>query len=347
MLYSINGGSAFQSNNFFQGLGPGNYAVRVNNSVTGCFTNYSSNPVTLVAPNCFEICDNDIDDDGDGLIDCNDPDCGPANLAWLNPPGNICLGSPVVLKLTGARIGFSFELFQDGASTSDVVNGTGDTITFHPLIINDATTFYVVAKSLSDPSCQINFVANGISVSIGSLEIEIDTSREDAVGNNGEITVCLPSGVPPYTLEYSPIRGMVDVSEQKPGCSGYFKITGLKAGYYKIMVTDAIGCSNTQTALVNNPEKRRVGFPEKPLLTPNGDGVNDVLVYDGLFRFPDESELLIYDRYGSILYRAKPYENNWDATYNGEPLPAGTYFYTLRVVDEDETIYSGFITVLR
>ena len=26
----------------------------------------------------IEICDNGIDDDGDGLTDCDDPDCSPA-----------------------------------------------------------------------------------------------------------------------------------------------------------------------------------------------------------------------------------------------------------------------------
>ena len=40
-------------------------------------------PITLEEPICdpgVEICDNGLDDDGDGLTDCDDPDCGVSGL---------------------------------------------------------------------------------------------------------------------------------------------------------------------------------------------------------------------------------------------------------------------------
>ena len=74
--YSIDGGTTYQSSNIFNGLSAGNYNVRVRNSVTGCYQDYASNPVVLAASGCAEICDNGIDDDSDGFIDCLDPDCG-------------------------------------------------------------------------------------------------------------------------------------------------------------------------------------------------------------------------------------------------------------------------------
>ena len=33
---------------------------------------------------CTEICDNGIDDDGDGLTDCDDPDCNPTGTNIIN-----------------------------------------------------------------------------------------------------------------------------------------------------------------------------------------------------------------------------------------------------------------------
>src|SRR5699024_10578713 len=45
------------------------------------------------------------------------------------------------------------------------------------------------------------------------------------------------------------------------------------------------------------------------VLTPNGDGVNDLFVIQGLNRYP-KNELYILDRWGDVLYKAAPYKNN-------------------------------------
>ena len=41
----------------------------------------------VLSRGCIEICDNGTDDDGDGLIDCADPDCGLGILLY-NASGN-------------------------------------------------------------------------------------------------------------------------------------------------------------------------------------------------------------------------------------------------------------------
>jgi len=85
--YSINISEAYQNSNVFSNLSAGTYVIRVRNSVTGCVQLYStgSKPTTQLDDDvCAEICDNDIDDDGDGLIDCEDPDCQIANITNLS-----------------------------------------------------------------------------------------------------------------------------------------------------------------------------------------------------------------------------------------------------------------------
>jgi len=61
----------------FTNLVPGEYVIVVstpNNCDFDC-----PSYVEVVPGNCLEeICDNDIDDDGDGLTDCEDPDCNDA-----------------------------------------------------------------------------------------------------------------------------------------------------------------------------------------------------------------------------------------------------------------------------
>jgi len=59
-----------------------------------------------------------------------------------------------------------------------------------------------------------------------------------------------------------------------------------------------------------------------------------------------DNKLLIFNRWGDEVYSAQPYENDWNATYNGSDLPSGTYFYIL-TLDSDRDPIQGFIVVER
>lgn len=77
--------------------------------------------------------------------------------------------------------------------------------------------------------------------------------------------------------------------------------------------------------------------PVPNIITPNGDGKNDVLVIKDLSFFPG-SQLLIFNRWGNEVYRSENYANNW----NGSGLADGTYFYILNRKEK-----SGSITTLK
>lgn len=74
LQYSIDNGTTWQLSNTFSNLGAGQYFVKVKNTA-GCEATYTSNPIMMECPNCVEICNDGIDNDGDGLVDCDDPDC--------------------------------------------------------------------------------------------------------------------------------------------------------------------------------------------------------------------------------------------------------------------------------
>ncbi|WP_293788393.1 gliding motility-associated C-terminal domain-containing protein [uncultured Pedobacter sp.] len=76
-------------------------------------------------------------------------------------------------------------------------------------------------------------------------------------------------------------------------------------------------------------------------VTPNGDGMNDVLVIKGIEDFPDNN-VVIVNRNGTKVFDVKNYDNSeiifsGRGTYNGsfngrlrtDNLPAGTYFYSI------------------
>ncbi|MCS6904729.1 MAG: gliding motility-associated C-terminal domain-containing protein [Bacteroidia bacterium] len=89
--------------------------------------------------------------------------------------------------------------------------------------------------------------------------------------------------------------------------------------------------------VVKSPDEIRV----YTAFSPNGDGFNDVLEIENI-QFYKEAELVIYNRWGQEVFRAKGYQNNW----NGDNLPDGTYYYILDLKD-GKAAMKGYITILR
>jgi gliding motility-associated-like protein len=106
-------------------------------------------------------------------------------------------------------------------------------------------------------------------------------------------------------------------------------------------------CGNTGSAYIFIlTEELKV--PE--IISPNGDGKNDVLIIDGIHYFPGNM-LQIFNRLGHVVYEQRDYNNDWGgysnrgALFGNKPLPAGTYYYTL-IYNEGKNRQAGFIYLL-
>ena len=86
-------------------------------------------------------------------------------------------------------------------------------------------------------------------------------------------------------------------------------------------------------------------------ITPNGDGLNDEFAFEVIEQFPGnfpDNHMMIFNRWGDLVYEAKPYMNDWTGTNNmGQDLPAATYYYILRLNLADGLILRGDITIVR
>ena len=83
------------------------------------------------------------------------------------------------------------------------------------------------------------------------------------------------------------------------------------------------------------------------IITPNDDGVNDFFVIPCLGGNNFTGNVVsIFNEWGDEVFRTVNYANNWNGLFNGEALPAGTYYY---VVDfgNGQTPQSGFIVLER
>jgi gliding motility-associated-like protein len=84
--------------------------------------------------------------------------------------------------------------------------------------------------------------------------------------------------------------------------------------------------------------------------SPDEDGVNDKFVIYGVNG--KRISLLVFNRWGTLVYESNNYLNNWDGTCNqpnvlsGDYLPEGTYFYIVKI--EGETDHrKGYLTLWR
>jgi gliding motility-associated-like protein len=71
-------------------------------------------------------------------------------------------------------------------------------------------------------------------------------------------------------------------------------------------------------------------------VSPNGDGINDFLIIDGISKFPN-NRLTVVNRTGALMAEIRNY-NNADRVFNGrntggQQIAAGTYLYLLEYVD--------------
>ncbi|MBC7587871.1 MAG: gliding motility-associated C-terminal domain-containing protein, partial [Chitinophagaceae bacterium] len=110
---------------------------------------------------------------------------------------------------------------------------------------------------------------------------------------------------------------------------------------YLVTLTGIGGCSDTASVFIKVLLK-----PSIPnAFTPNGDGINDTWHIDYLESYPGAT-VEIFDRGGRMLYRSFNYSKDWDGTYNGKPLPVGTYYYIVNPKN-GRSVLSGSVTIIR
>ncbi len=65
--------------------------------------------------------------------------------------------------------------------------------------------------------------------------------------------------------------------------------------------------------------------------SPNGDSVNDKFSAKG--QFVDKSRMIVYNRWGQVLFETENALDGWDGTVGGQPATEGAYIYRIEVTD--------------
>ena len=115
--------------------------------------------------------------------------------------------------------------------------------------------------------------------------------------------------------------------------------TNVPMGVHDIYIRDKNGCGSVGPITVPV-----LGIPH--YFTPNGDGYNDYWNVKGVgATFNYHSIIYIFDRYGKLLKQIGTTGLGWDGTYNGHPMPADDYWYSIQF--EDGRSAKGHFTLKR
>lgn len=115
---------------------------------------------------------------------------------------------------------------------------------------------------------------------------------------------------------------------------------------YNLVVTDGNGCTQTDNATITVvPYCIRI----KDAFTPNGDGINDKWIVTGGSSCTNQVIVNVFNRYGGLVYSNQNYNNDWDGTYKGKPVPDGTYYYVIsaKLINGNVPVFKGDVTILR
>ncbi|MCU0434908.1 MAG: gliding motility-associated C-terminal domain-containing protein [Bacteroidia bacterium] len=236
-------------------------------------------------------------------------------VASITASGNttLCAGDSITLSvpLTATNT-YSW-------STSAITNS---------IVVNTAATYSVTVTD-TNTGCQ-----NSDSVEVNVIPSPVAYAGLDQSVSSGETIQLLGSGGSLYN--WSPSNGLSNINIASPLATVPFTIT------YTLTVTDLNGCSDTDAVTITLLSDFNLVVAN--LMTPNGDGFNDVWNVIGIDQYPG-NRVTIYNRNGMLVYETENYNNTWGGTFNGAELPDGTYYYVITFPDSDREV-KGAITIL-
>jgi len=149
-----------------------------------------------------------------------------------------------------------------------------------------------------------------------------------------------------WTFGNSPILGFSDLENPvftfPIGVGGIYPV--------ELTVTDIHNCKDSVDGFVDINDVLGAYIPTA--FTPNGDGINDVLFFQGADINPDKFEFQIFNRWGDLIFQTTDPHQPWTGdTNNGEYYVGnGVYFWRAVIVSQstgERKEIDGHFTVIR
>ena len=181
-----------------------------------------------------------------------------------------------------------------------------------------------------------------LTLSIRSLpDITVTVDKPEVI--SGTLVQLNVTGVQTQNYQWQPSSLVSNSTIQNP--------TALidQSTWFYVEVTDNLGCSNIDSVFV---KVKDISCGEENVyianaFTPNGDNSNDLFLVKSILPL-QEMELLIFNRWGELVFESKDQLIGWDGNYKGSPAVGDTFAYYFKGICEGTIIIKkGNILILR
>jgi gliding motility-associated-like protein len=257
-------------------------------------------------------------------------DIFPQPAASISSQDFVCIGTPIDFKeVTDSKAGSASIITTWNWDFVFTSNNSKDP----SYLFTKAGTYTVKMTATSDKGCKSNEATK--SVTIHPFP-EISAGPDINVLDNGQKQILATAKGTDLAYNWSPPTYLSATNILQP-----VVLNPVEDIVYTLSVTGIGGCIRTDKVKIF---ALKIIDPPNTF-TPNGDGINDLWEIKNLNLYND-CILEIYTPQGLRVYRAANYSKPWDGTYNGKPLPAGTYYYVINTNSERKLI-AGYVTILK
>ncbi len=115
----------------------------------------------------------------------------------------------------------------------------------------------------------------------------------------------------------------------------------------ELVITTTSNTSNHATQGFQQPELKLQEEIEISVINGiiHGDNRNNRFIINEIEQYPN-NKILILNRWGDTVYETENYQNKWQGTYNGKPLPEATYYYIFYPDMEKSETVQGNVYIL-
>lgn len=275
-----------------------------------------------------------------------------AQIRGIKISGDTCTSQTLALQAEGTSSSpyFSWDFGDPASGTRNTITITGTSPSPFPTHTFTSVGIYNVCVSFQEPGSPVSTVCRRIS--IGLCCTGIISTRDSCLQNSILFSLETSATINTITWNFGdPDSGVNNTSTSRspshqfsgPGQFVIEAIVNFSCGIRTLERTVTITSCNTSpssTCLLYIPKA----------FTPNNDTVNDLF---SPVKSPacslEEYELLIFNRWGEVIYQTTNPDNNWDGSYKHEACPTGVYPYLLKFkfVSQQRKINKGSVTLLR
>ncbi|WP_439879968.1 gliding motility-associated C-terminal domain-containing protein [Pontibacter sp. MBLB2868] len=164
-------------------------------------------------------------------------------------------------------------------------------------------------------------------------DVLLPTVGEDMTIIQGSYATLSAKGGQKYA--WSPATGLSDPTSSNPVAKPQQTTT------YTVTITSPYGCIYTDEVTVTVLPR----IAPTNALTVNGDGANDTWAIRNIEYYPN-CRVQVFTKWGARIFDSRGYDQPWDGTHNGSPLPMAAYYFLIDLGMGTEPV-AGSVTLIK